>query len=326
MVSKDHLLGLNMLGKYKEFKGYTHCIIKNTGSSSYTKLAAPCIVDSYSFSEANPKDTVVLFPFAQSSKLSNSRQKISIYKHDLMVSESKPYVNMFKVVSSKDIDLDQIEAAIMYANEHGAISLQTNPDGAREFLRRIDYLFNRYKFHTFLNWSYTSAADIAKYGMGKEKATTPCITIFDISHCIPIFNTRRVDGIGLLYEVILEGQTKIQNAVVSNSSLIMVFSQFKDNLFYLDGEEIATPIKFDSGIVKYLYRGIDDIPKLISEEEIKKGKKQPKQEKKAVTGDKKGRIVSAELGVLDVSTIDMDNSHFEATNYIDYIDYNEDDS
>lgn len=272
MISRQYLLGLNLLSNHDEDedKEYRHCILKEKNKNSGIRLGTPCIVNSYAFNQIEPREIKAVIPFPR-------RERILTYKKNLLVSESKPYANMLKTVVPKKVDIAQLDDAIAYTNEYGAISLRPDQEGTKEFLKNMNYLLSRYKFHTSIDYSYATAKQVRGWGISNETAAVPCITIFDISHCIPIFNTRKVDGIGLLYEVILKDATEVNGSVFKSSSLTMIFSQFNDNLFYLDGETLASPNKFDRSIIKYLLQGVDDIQVLVKQNRKEKENKKPKQ-------------------------------------------------
>lgn len=147
----------------------------------------------------------------------------------------KPLCGNHKVVPIREFDFGKFPRLREFIRDVGGISLLIEPESGRrrmaDVLSNITRSFKLFGMFYFNQWGSKHLED--------ENDRYVCIlTFLDLPYCIPVFNSRKVDGIGLS----LSGATI--NASIKYGRLHRVFrtdfilSNYEDNAFVVDGVTI----------------------------------------------------------------------------------------
>lgn len=137
---------------------------------------------------------------------------------------------------------------------------------AYNFWLNIPNLCSKYKYTLFLSHlggSRNRRIDNDKF--------IPFISFIDIPYCIPIFDHHRVDGMGVYCGFMSKSHNKKTMFI---DTLCFIVSNYRTNLFYLDGVTIGTPTKVNTNTLKYMLQTIKNEIRYKSSGECLKNDKQ----------------------------------------------------
>lgn len=96
-------------------------------------------------------------------------------------------------------------------------------------LGKIGKLRQEFKYHSVLNLQYHNNTQYM------NESYTGYVTVFDISTIIPIFDARRVDGVGINITLVYNNNSYSSNQVLPRFNLSVLFTNFRENVFEIDG-------------------------------------------------------------------------------------------
>lgn len=206
-------------------------------------IGSPCVIDKTLFDIASDKDSVpALFSFNHSfggkpNHICNVRKKNITIRNGKCIANSS-----IKAIST--FDFDKMKSLSEYIDKQGSIvfSLFTpNPFSAATetnknaivFINKIyDTIINRYLYYSVPYISYT-------------KSTTPplgdlrfIIHFLSIPNCIPILNRRKVDGMGMVFNIVSLKSTLKYRHMKTIFCMSVILSNYKENIFIIDGIDI----------------------------------------------------------------------------------------
>jgi len=250
IINTDMVLGLyRLLTKKKEFVG-----VSITESDDYITLGTPGLTSVASLEDDRSETRILFsFPYGPGGK---PRNMLSYKKYQLVKRTDGDYTKTHRIITMPSFRRRVIDKILPDVKKCGVITAIMNERSATAFVNGLVPLTKYYKYHSIFNCD--------QYLQSEERniETIPIVSFFDIRHCIPIFNNRKVDGFGIIYETVLPDASKRSGELITSSSLCMVLSQFRENLFYVDGKEIHEKRRFISKeIVDSLLRALGSKPK-----------------------------------------------------------------
>jgi len=149
-----------------------------------------------------------------------------------------PFIYNHKVEEIGYITRQKIQAAADYVRRFGSMSWIMTLEGADRFLStEAVHLRKMYKHTT---GCYHSKNRVADMRIHSDDVVVPVVTLFDLKFCIPVFNTRKADGMGVLVSCILPNNSKIMDQPCITAELAFIVSQYKENVYTVDGERIRS--------------------------------------------------------------------------------------
>jgi hypothetical protein len=239
-VDPKLLLGLTFLSNDKEKSNdkeevenaYSYVIVSNSIENNNLRLAQPGVIDT-NVSRDDGKINI-LFPFPHQE----GRWPRGLIKTRLAyltkMNIANPFSN-YKTDTMTTFSKKSVDRLVDTAKEYGAMSFFLSRRAGRSFLNKMDCLTSHFKYHMLFS---AKKCDHRNILLTMRDIVQPVITVFDLRLCIPVLNNKRCDGIGLNYELILPKSTKSKGALLHFGCLSMLFSNFRDNLFYLDGVRV----------------------------------------------------------------------------------------
>lgn len=194
----------------------------------------------------------------------------------------KPFGNQSLIKDHKVVEIDFFDPAktqnlIEYVRDVGSITLCILGEvGQRSFPTDLRHLVNEYKFHT--NTYFNSWLSMGKHLKNKKDVKFTMINIFNLPYCIPIFNNKKVDGIGISYNIVTKGASIEYGQPHRLAQLDIMLSNHDENLFIVDGSIRCDPWEYTSDIQMEMERTAEHKLTVISEAELRKMKsvKSPK--------------------------------------------------
>lgn len=152
---------------------------------------------------------------------------------------------------------------------------------------KIDKLKQEFKYYSVLDLQYHNHAEYV------NELYTGYVTVFDIPTVIPIFDARKVDGVAINITLIYNSNSYASHRVLSRFNLSILFTNFRENIFEIDGCTVITQRTLPENIDKK-YR---NIIKTCVEENLKH--KNFKREKKSlIENSKKEPSINLDQGVV----------------------------
>jgi len=168
-----------------------------------------------------------LFPSRHGMPAFSSSQ---INIENLKAVNGKRLYNMHYIKPMKQFDIGNMTSVINYVNRFGAITLKfMNHDAAAVFMACLRPILKMYIIAcTFgSNWNHTSS-EFFQYGRSHFY-----VTFIDIPYCIPIWNPKKVDGMGMLITLMSDTQNSGRHIVSFTMSILL--SNYHENIFKVDG-------------------------------------------------------------------------------------------
>lgn len=194
----------------------------------------------------------VVFPFP--TKVGNSAGIcIKVYNKTIHLLPQKNLVTNHKVKIVNKFKENNLYDIQNYVTINGAITFVISDLlNAYDFLANIsDYLCSKYKYTTFFNHLAG-----AKSRASVTDKFVPFISFIDIPYCIPLFDYRKVGGMGIYCGFMYKNLHEKDKKTVIIDTLCFVMSNHQTNLLYLDGVTISTPTKINTDVLKYMLQTI----------------------------------------------------------------------
>lgn len=232
--------------------------------NKYIPSGSPGIVLKESLFSREGMFVPVLFPFPARAGLA-PEVYTEIYNKNLY---PIPQKNLLTKHTIKTIDMfyiKKIKHIKEYVKTDGAITFILNDlSNAKEFFINIPLLCSSaYKYEAFFH-HYTGQSNIVR---SNENKFMVFVSFIDINYCIPIFDHRKVDGMGVYCGFMCKNIKTNNNILID--ALTFVLSNYKDNLFYLDGSNVSVPTKINKDVLLYMVQHIVNEMKYLKDKNLK---------------------------------------------------------
>jgi len=184
----------------------------------------------------------------------------------------KPLYKNHKVLTVSKFDIGKFDRLLEFVRDIGGISLvieyETGRRAAPDSIKQIEKVFKYSSLFYYNAWTN-------KFLKDKEDKFICILTLLDIPYCLPLFNMRKVDGIGLSFTGAIVKASKAQGYLHRTFRADFIYSNYEDNVFFVDG--IAT-----NGMQRPDNSIYDNLNKLTSQR-FEIGKEDKDRKKKKVT-------------------------------------------
>lgn len=182
------------------------------------------------------------------TRIAGMGQTLTPYNTKIKTFGKADLIDSHRVLEIEHFEPEKARRLIEYVKDVGSVSLLIEGElGQRSFLNDLRYLINEFRYHTA---SYVNITGLdRKFLMSEGDKRLTLITLLDIPYCSPIFNFKRVDGIGLLYRVITKDATLQYGAPHALSRLDLLLTNYEDNIFIMDGEVVCGKNKLSTGLI-----------------------------------------------------------------------------
>lgn len=165
----------------------------------------------------------------------------------------KNLIEKHKMVEIEYFNPSKTQRLIEYVHDVGSLSMCIYNDiGQRSFPKDLFNLINAFKYHN-INF-YNSWFNPSKFLRNKKDSQLMLINLFDLPYSIPIFNFRKVDGIGISCNIITEHASIEYGRPHCLAKLDMVLNNYRENLLIVDGSYVAEAWEFGKNIANDLQK------------------------------------------------------------------------
>lgn len=152
---------------------------------------------------------------------------------DLLPFGNENLITDHKIIEIDYFDPGKLDRLIEYIKDVGSISFIISSELGQKNLPYdlYKYLIRRFQYHTtmyFNGWSN-------KYFSGTEDMKLGLVNIFNLPYCLPIFNGRRADGIGIGASIITKNASVSSGELNHIARVEIIFNNYEENLFVVDG-------------------------------------------------------------------------------------------
>jgi hypothetical protein len=210
----------------------------------------------------------VLFPFPTKRGLSPGIA-IDVNYKNLHLLPQKNLIKNHKVKIIDTFKKDSLCDIGNYVTTNAAITFTfSDLNAASIFWKEIPYLCSIYKYTSFFY----------HFGGGRKRKNSkekfiPFVSFIDLPYCIPVFDYRKIDGMGVCCGFINKNEYEENGKIISLTTIVdtlyFILSNHKANILYMDGIKLGDSAKIDTGILSYMSSFIE------IEILYKKAKKQP---------------------------------------------------
>jgi hypothetical protein len=237
MLDIKHIFNLTRLGKDVECLSAT---VNNTNNGIGIALGTPLVVNKEHFESDKSQITRVVFPFPFKNGYEPGRSP-SMDKSHLTVRDGECFVNNSKIKIIPRFEINKLDSLLKYVKDNGAMtfnitSTESDKETAKSVCNFLDKLYemcNMYKYNSVFYYDYPEGSRI--YNMEDTLYTARFLALHN---CVPIFNHKRVDGVGVIFNMSSISSTKNTGALVTKICITLVLSNYKDNIFTTDGIQV----------------------------------------------------------------------------------------
>lgn len=301
----SHLYSLSTLKKTFDIKTLND-IIPVTISfdpNRYIPSGSPGIVNKDTLFNASPMAgelVSVLFPFPPKTGI-NPGTCVKIHNKNIYQLPQKNLIGGHKVKPIDTFNIEKIGEIRDFVKSNTAITFAMfDARKGSNFFATIPNLCSRYKHSAFF---YHCGDGLSGNIRDTNDVFVSFVSFIDINYCIPIFDHRKVDGMGVYCGFMYNN--KHGRCPVLIDVLCFVLSNHQENLLYADGVKITPESKISADILNYMMQRIKLKSECRMEDKTKKVKKEKipcihedsvTMEQKACTNIKAGIYTDIKVG------------------------------
>jgi len=149
----------------------------------------------------------------------------------------RPLYGNHKVMEINRFDINKFDRLTEFIHDVGAISFVIEYKEERKLLSGdLQKLQNKFKYNSLFFWSSWYRGD--SYLEGEDDKYVAVLTFLDIPYCVPLFNMRKVDGIGLSLSGATVRESERRGALKNLFKADFIYSNYEENVFTVDGVSI----------------------------------------------------------------------------------------
>ena len=226
----------------------------------------------------------------------NGRMRINIPRKGFhIVEDQRNLLDNHRVKEIDTFEFQRTEEIAKFVKSNGSLTLlMSDPESAIHFLRNYNHrLLTAHKYVVLIGHNLSGPSK----GLSEEKRSimedslTSYVSFLDLPYCIPIFDHRSVDGMGISFGYFWPKETERQRAFMFDEELSVVVSNHKRNVLFVDGARVNHARYASDGSINHLIRIADyeasrrvrlaeNIKKMKEKEERKRKEREKQQSKK----------------------------------------------
>lgn len=252
----SHLYSLSTLKQTFDIKTLDDVIpvTISLDSSKYMPSGAPGIVkknDLLNAERLEGRHISVLFPFPPKTGITpgtcikiHSKNIYELPQKNLIVGHKVKTIDMFNINNLRKIrDFVKDNAAITFA--------LFDTSNAVDFFTSIPDICSKYRHSPFF---YHYGEGLGGHIRNTDDVFVSFVSFIDINYCIPIFDHRKVDGMGVYCGFMYNNKHNKSSVLID--VLCFVLSKYGENLFYTDGARVSVESKISTDVLKYMIQRI----------------------------------------------------------------------
>lgn len=223
----------------------------------YLPSGSPGIVlKDYLLSAKKHQTIRVLFPFPTKKGIAPGAV-VDINHENIHPLSPKSLITNHKIKAVDKFEKNKLYSINKYVADNAAITFTfSNLKAAALFWKDIPYLCSTYKY-TALFYHLGGG----RKRKNPEEKFIPFVSFIDLPYCIPVFDYRKIDGMGVccgfMYKKGHEENGKILYTTTTVDMLYFILSNHQANILYTDGVKLGSSAPLGIDILNYMYHFIE---------------------------------------------------------------------
>jgi hypothetical protein len=261
MLTKETALGLKHT--FGPIENFTHGILIQEWDP--WPIGTPFITPTEQFEKADPRESIsagLLMNVDQNT--AGAGYHINPHRKVVVPTGIKPIIPGHRVISIDHFDTQREKRLIEYVHDVGSITLCIETLHSQiDMVHKLASLIRSFKFNNQLYFNTWLGKD--RYLLDEEDAKITVINMFNIPYCIPIFNLKRIDGLGISYNIAIKKASEKDGRLHRLAQLDIVLSNHQENILLVDGAYIGSQWPYDKNTEKSLIKAAEFKVKLMPE-------------------------------------------------------------
>ncbi len=235
----------------------------------------------------------IIFPFPRHMGIEPNVEYLYKRKH-IVTYDDPVFVAKNRIITIEEFNFDKLKSLKEYLRYNDVITFQiwkcpqsmlgydkkksykATGQNVMGLLMGIDEIIKPlYKYNSV---EYITYADNQK----RPNNLQHFITFFNLKRCVSSLNPKKIDGVALIYRAVMEAQTESSGKLTCASQMAVIFTNYLDNRFIIDGIKLSAPQEIDAGYIRKLMKIVDADSAFKNKEKIESGS-EGEQEVKYVT-------------------------------------------
>jgi len=166
---------------------------------------------------------------------SHPRYKVGVAS-SIMPIDSKQLIDGHRIEVLDKFPLNSLKEISIMARERGGVSFIIKD--RKEMSRTVSNLLKVSK-KTFEYVECFKAEHNVSNAAGHGDNLALSVTLMDLPYCIPIYDSRRVDGVGLIFSLFYPQSTEKKGSLRYHDLCAVLLSNYADNIFKIDGGSVV---------------------------------------------------------------------------------------
>lgn len=274
-----------------------HAILKE--ETEMLKFATPVVME-----RLGPEEGVV----HAFSLLNNLQEDIITPATNLAVVPLKPLVRTHRTVRIERFEPKKTLKLLEYVKANNGITFFIVEKTPRlQMFSAIAAMRPFFKYNLVIGWKEFEASL-----RSTKDIVLGVVSIFDIKYCLPIFNGKRIDGLGVSYcQATLENSVR-GHQLARTFRFDFVLSNLKDNIFVADGTTINGPNPLNGSYVEHFTKlAARKIP-IIESSKAKSGARKEKSSLQKLYDRKAAHTITGRTKTVKSKTIEVQPSSWSS--------------
>jgi len=183
----------------------------------------------------------------------------------------KPLCGNHEVLTVASFDFGKFDRLLDFIHDVGGMSLVIEQaKGRSKIVEGIIKLAEMFKHNSLFYYNSWGKKHLA----GDDDKYVCILSFFDIPYCIPLFDMRRVDGIGLSFTGVTLKASKAYGQLHRVFKADLIYSNYEENLYVIDGVDVNPPSRCGLDIYSSLFAAASmELPVQKGNEDLKSKKK-----------------------------------------------------
>jgi hypothetical protein len=155
-----------------------------------------------------------------------------------------PLPKILRVLSVDALEVEKCNQMNDYVHDVGAISFVIeNGEGRAGTIKFMEHFFKKYRINLVYNHNVIHGDKEGILVQNKNDRIATLVSFFDIQYTTPLYDTKKVDGVGIIIENFNVNQALEDGNTTIYDQTFCLLSNFDENIYCIDGKQLSSPNK-----------------------------------------------------------------------------------
>jgi hypothetical protein len=209
------------------------------------------------------------------ARANNGCGYIWLPENALKFTDKQPLCETHKTVTIDNFDYSQFGNIINSVKKHGGISfVSKEKSAAHSIFGSVKSIVREYNYPSLFYYNASSG----RFLSGEDDDLLSIVSFFDLTHCVPLFNMKKVDGMGISFSQVIRKHSELLEKQIYTFRLDIMVSNYKDNLFLIDGAVVDNMYPISGAVYREVKKHIKNRLPVQKDKLKQKRKKQAKKD------------------------------------------------